>query len=211
MDTNTPQSHAEHAPEKGKYFWYRFHNGKAALPALFFLSFAEAIFFPIPPDVLLAPLAWSKRRENSKGCFSCIPNPVPWMIATLGSVLGGMIGFAIGMFFFDTLGTWILSTFHLTDAFRVVAEQFRTHAFIAVFAAGFTPIPYKVFTIGAGVFGISFPLFVFASIISRGMRFFIVSYVTERFGLLWAEKVPRMIAWITLGIFFVVGLFFMLK
>jgi membrane protein YqaA with SNARE-associated domain len=136
-DTNTQKPNSFHEIRHARW-WQRFGDGKAALPSLFALSFAEAVFFPVPPDVLLAPIAWSKRNPTRKGCFSCIPNLWSWGIATLGSVIGGMLGFAIGMFFFDTVGTWILTTFHLESAFAVVSEQFRDHAFIAVFAAGFT-------------------------------------------------------------------------
>ncbi len=143
-------------------------------PVLFLLAFAESSFFPIPPDVLLLALCLSVPA----GAFRFA------LIACAGSVLGGIAGYGIG------IGVWDLVS-HLffgfvpgftPEVFQRVQELFDAYDFWAVFTAGFTPIPYKVITIGAGVFQINFAVFVFASIVSRGLRFFLIAWLIYRFG-----------------------------
>ncbi len=181
-------------------------QGRGALVFLFLLGAAEAVFFPVPPEALLIPIVSLKKMAQERATSRLrrfLDWAVPAVVAGAGSVFGGMIGFIIGAFFFDTWGTWILDTYHAHEAFKAVAEAFQNNAFIAVFMAGFTPIPYKLFTLGAGVFAVSFPIFVIASIISRIVRFGLAAYVTDRLGALPGMSLPRMIAWITLGIAFV--------
>ncbi len=109
--------------------------------ALFALAFCESSFFPIPPDVLLMALAFSIPKKSFKYAAIC----------SAGSVLGGCFGYFIGYQFFEYLGLPILNFYGITDKFNFVKEKYNTNAFIAVAIAGFTPIPYKVFTIAAGV------------------------------------------------------------
>ncbi len=144
------------------------------IPALFLLAFAESSFFPIPPDVLLLALCIAIPARSFKFALIC----------SVGSVLGGIAGYGIG------LGLWeILSGFffHYVPGFTEqgfirVQELFAAYDFWTVFAAGFTPIPYKVITIGAGVFEINFAIFVLASIVGRSLRFFLVAGLIYRFG-----------------------------
>lgn len=140
--------------------------------ALFILAFTESSFFPIPPDVLLIALALGAPAKSFR--FSSI--------CTLGSVLGGMLGFFIGVMFFELVGMKILDFYGLIDKFEIVQDMYRRYDAWFVAVAGFTPIPYKVFTIAAGTFGMNFYKFVIVSVLSRGARFFIVSALIWKFG-----------------------------
>ncbi|KIH77403.1 membrane protein YqaA, SNARE-associated domain [Geoalkalibacter ferrihydriticus] len=142
--------------------------------ALFFLAFAESSFFPIPPDVLLIALALSLPTRAFRFAF----------LAACGSVLGGLFGYLLGF------GMWhALDSFFYTyipgfspEGFVQVQELFERYNFWVVFSAGFTPVPYKLITVGAGVFHINVPIFVLASVVSRSLRFFLVAWFIYRFG-----------------------------
>lgn len=128
------------------------------------LSFAESSFFLVPPDVMLAPMSLAKPEKA-------------WRYATLTtlmSVLGGILGYFIGMYFFDLVEP-LLHQFHLWDKFLLAKEKFAEYGFWFIFVAGFSPIPYKAFTIGAGVLSMALLPFVLASLIGRGGRFFLVA------------------------------------
>lgn len=140
--------------------------------ALFVLAVAESSFFPIPPDVLLIALAIGATSKSFRFASIC----------TFGSVLGGMIGYFIGMLFFEMIGIKILDFYGILDKFAMVKEMYLRYDVWFVGIAGFTPIPYKVFTIAAGTFGMNFPVFIGVSALSRGARFFIVSALIWKFG-----------------------------
>lgn len=142
------------------------------IPALFILSFAEASFFPVPPDVLLIALAVAIPKNSFKLALYC----------TIASVLGAMLGYAIGMFFFDAVGNRIIDFYGIHEQFEFVAQKYNENAFAAITIAGFTFIPYKVFTIAAGVFHVNIFVLFFASILSRGARFFLLAALIYRFG-----------------------------
>jgi membrane protein YqaA with SNARE-associated domain len=128
------------------------------------LSFAESSFFPIPPDVMLAPMALARPADA-------------WRLAlltTLTSVAGGVLGYLIGYFALDLVEPWLVSVGYW-DGYLQVRGWFQTWGFWAVLAAGFSPIPYKLFTIAAGALGMFLPVFVLASVIGRGGRFFLVA------------------------------------
>jgi membrane protein YqaA with SNARE-associated domain len=128
------------------------------------LSFAESSFFPIPPDVMLAPMALA--RPHKAWHYA--------LLTTLASVLGGMLGYLIGVFAFEMVEPWIHQAGY-QDAYQQAGDWFRVWGFWAIFLAGFSPIPYKVFTISAGVIGMAFLPFVLASAIGRGARFYLVA------------------------------------
>lgn len=130
---------------------------------LFGIAFAESSFFPIPPDVLMAAILLT--GERARAFFYA-------RITTIGSVLGGLFGYAIGFFFFQFVGAKLVAFYHLEAQMTVVRELLIDNAFLAIFTAAFTPIPYKVFTIAAGLFGVDILVFVAASILGRGMRFY---------------------------------------
>lgn len=142
------------------------------VPALFALAFAESSFFPIPPDVLLIALALGMPERSLRFAMVC----------TVGSVIGGMAGFLIGRVFFDYIGVPILQFYGAMDTFEMVRAMFLRYDIWFILVAGFTPVPYKVFTIAAGAFSMNFVPFVLASAVSRGARFFVVGTLIWKFG-----------------------------
>jgi len=140
--------------------------------ALFILAFAESSFFPIPPDVLLIALAISIPAKAFRYAAIC----------AAGSVLGGIGGYFIGYQFMDLMGLRILNFYGLTEKYEFIGTLYNQYNAWAVGVAGFTPIPYKVFTISAGAFKINFPVFVLASLVSRSARFFLVGWLIFVYG-----------------------------
>jgi len=149
--------------------WADSHYGTSALAAL---SFTESIFFPLPPDPLLMALSLGKPRRAFFFAAVC----------SAASVIGGVVGYTIGLLLFDAIGKQILAFYGVMDKYLLVQDYFRTYDAWAVGIAGFTPIPYKVFTISAGAFRISFAVFVLASAVSRSARFFLVAWLIQKFG-----------------------------
>ena len=145
------------------------------------VSFIESSFFPIPPDVMVIPMVISKKNDFFK----------IFLITTIFSVLGGILGYFIGAFFFE-LGMEIMSFYGYEDKLNNLKNNLiNSEGFFAwlsiLFLAGFTPLPYKVFTIASGLIGFNIFIFIFISLISRGLRFFIVSYLSYKFGDLFTE------------------------
>jgi len=142
--------------------------------ALFVLAFAESSFFPIPPDPLLIALCLGAPARSLRFATIC----------TVGSVLGGMVGYGIGAGAWHMVDQWFFAYVPgvTPEAFEMVRGMYDRWDFWAVFIAGLTPIPYKVFTLSGGVFEINFATFVVASVLSRGMRFFVVAALIYRFG-----------------------------
>ena len=129
------------------------------------LSFAESSFFPIPPDVMLAPMVLARRDRA-------------WFLAgltTVASVAGGLFGYLIGKFLFGTVAEPIIEFYDARSAFERARTWFEIYGVWVVFVAGFTPIPYKIFTISAGLIGMSLVPFMLASLVGRGARFFLVA------------------------------------
>ena len=149
------------------------------------VSFIESSFFPIPPDVMIIPMVISKKNDFIK----------IFLITTIFSVLGGMLGYLIGAFFFE-FGAHIMSFYGYEDKLSKIKENLVNsdgfYAWLGVlFLAGFTPLPYKVFTIASGLIGFNFLIFILISLISRGLRFFIVSYLSYKFGDLFNEYMDK--------------------
>ena len=145
------------------------------------VSFVESSFFPIPPDVMIIPMVISKKNDFIK----------IFLITTFFSVLGGMLGYLIGAFFFD-FGSQIMNFYGYENKLSNIKENLvNSDGFYAwlgiLFLAGFTPLPYKVFTIASGLISFNFFIFIFISLFSRGLRFFIVSYLSYKFGNLFTE------------------------
>lgn len=143
-----------------------------AVPALFILAFAESSFFPIPPDVLLMALAISIPSKSFYYAFVC----------SIGSVIGGMFGYLIGYEFMELIGCRIVELYGFAEKWDYVGSLYNTYAGWAVAIAGFTPIPYKIFTIAGGAFKIDFTIFMMASVLSRSARFFLVGALIYFFG-----------------------------
>lgn len=153
------------------------------------LSFAESSFFPIPPDVMLAPMTLAR------------PNRGWWLatVTTVASVLGGLLGYAIGWLGFDLVEPWIVELGYM-HAFETATDWFSRYGFWAILVAGFSPVPYKIFTIAAGTLQMLLPGFVLASLLGRGGRFFLVAGVLIIGGPRMEEHLRRnidMIGWVT--------------
>ena len=149
------------------------------------VSFVESSFFPIPPDIMVVPMVISKKKDFFK----------IFLIATIFSVLGGILGYFIGAFFFE-IGMKIMNFYSYEDQLinfknnLINSEGF--YAWLGIlFLAGFTPLPYKVFTIASGLIGFNIIIFIIVSLISRGLRFFIVSYLSYKFGNLFTEFMDK--------------------
>ena len=136
------------------------------------MSFTESSFFPIPPDVLLIPMVLAARTRWFRYAFVC----------TVSSVAGGIFGYVIGAFLFQELGQPILEFYHAAEKFASVRELYNENGVWIVFTAGFSPIPYKIFTIASGVTGMDPASFALASVVGRGARFFLVALLLWKFG-----------------------------
>ena len=158
---------------------------KSSKHYLAIVSFIESSFFPIPPDVMIIPMVISKKNDFIK----------IFLITTIFSVLGGMLGYLIGAFFFD-FGSQIMSFYGYENKLSNIKENLvNSDGFYAwlgiLFLAGFTPLPYKVFTIASGLISFNFFIFIVISLVSRGLRFFIVSYLSYKFGNLFTEFMEK--------------------
>ncbi|ORE95607.1 DedA family protein [Stappia sp. 22II-S9-Z10] len=145
---------------------------RRAVPALAGVSFAESSFFPVPPDLLLIPMVLSARARWILYAAVC----------TVASVLGGLAGYAIGAFLFDSVAQPILAFYGYADKFASFTERFNQYGAWIVFLAGVTPFPYKVITIASGATGLPLPVFMAASVLARGLRFFLVAGLLYLFG-----------------------------
>jgi len=143
------------------------------------IAFTESSFFPIPVDPFLAGLI--------------VVKPKKWLKLTIDvivySVLGGVFGYLLGFWFFDLFGPKLISFYGLTEEFVLVEQFFINHAFWSTFLSAFTPIPYKVFTVGAGLFSVNFLVFLAASIVGRGLRFLIVGLIFRYIGEKYSELI----------------------
>ncbi len=156
------------------------------------IAFAEASFFPIPPEVMLAPMVMSQRERVLRLAT----------ITTLFSVLGGVLGFGIGFFFIDVITPW-LKEFHYWDRYLQVQNWYSEWGFWATLVAGFTPVPYKIFTIAAGAAHMNLPLFILASLLSRGARYLLVAYLVRWAGPALEERLIKYIdyiGWLMVGL-----------
>lgn len=159
-----------------------------ALWVLFGVSFAESSFFPVPPDVLLAPIVLAKRAWWWLAASLC----------TLGSVLGGIFGYFIGKLAFESVGRPLLSFLGREGGIATFQQFFEQFGWQIVFVAGFTPVPYKVFTIASGMFEVALPVFIAASIVSRGARFFLVAIVIALLGPIAKPLIEKYFGWFTI-------------
>ena len=149
------------------------------------VSFIESSFFPVPPDVMVIPMVISKKDDFFK----------IFLITTIFSVLGGILGYFIGAFFFD-IGMQVMNFYgYENELISLKNNLINNEGFYAwlgiLFLAGFTPLPYKVFTIASGLIGFNILIFIIISLISRGLRFFIVSYLSYKFGNLFTEFMEK--------------------
>jgi membrane protein YqaA with SNARE-associated domain len=162
------------------------------------ISFSESSFFPIPVDPFLAIFVFFKSEKWKKYVFE----------VTIFSVLGGLLGYLIGWLFFEIIGQWLVNVYHLQNELLYIQNAFSNNAFWAIFISAFTPIPYKVFTISAGLFGINLIIFIIASILGRGLRFLIVGIIFRYLGQKHAETIFKYFNYFAVVIGFAILLYF---
>jgi membrane protein YqaA with SNARE-associated domain len=184
---------------KNLYNWVlSWAETRFAMTALFILAFIESIFFPIPPDILLIAMAMGTAAKSFRFAIIC----------TIGSVTGAVVGYYIGHFawlnpngeftglanlFFNNIPGF---TYELYNNIKILFNEWD---FWIIFTAGFTPIPYKVFTITSGAFDMNIVMFIIASVISRGARFFLVAYLIWKFGPSIKNFIDKYFNWVALG------------
>ena len=150
----------------------KFTNSRLAYPFIFVLCFLESIIFPFPQEVFMIPMMASDRDRIFK---------IAWF-ALLGSLLGAIAAYFIGMYLFESIGMYILNLYSLYETFTNFSNQVSEYGFLYVFVGGFTPVPFKIVTLSSGFIGINFLIFIAASIISRSVRFFLIGYIIWKFG-----------------------------
>jgi len=164
------------------------------------MSFAESSFFPIPPDVMLMPMCLAKPERAYRFAF----------ITTLFSLLGGILGYLIGAMLFDWV--WpVIERLHYVEKYHQIVQFFKDYGFWVIFLAGFSPIPYKLFTIAAGATSMAFLPFVVASLIGRGARFYLVAFLMKKGSEKYEQKIRQSVDWIGYGLIILVGLFIAYK
>jgi membrane protein YqaA with SNARE-associated domain len=163
------------------------------------VSFAESSFFPIPPDTMLVPMALARPEKAWTYATLC----------TLTSVAGGVVGYAIGALLYDTLGHWLISLYGYGDKVETFRESLVQWGALIILVKGLTPIPYKIVTIALGIAGYSLPSFIVLSLITRGMRFFLIAFLLNRYGAAARETIERRLGlWLLLAaIILLAGIF----
>jgi len=162
---------------------------------LFVLAFTESSFFPIPPDMLLIGILLTKERVRAyRYAF----------ITSISSVAGGVFGYLIGLALFDTVGVHIVSLYHLEDEMSYIAKIFSENAFLSILVSAFTPIPYKLFTISAGLFAVPFVPFFVASVLGRSARFYLEAALLKRYGARVSSFIKKWFDLISIGIILLV-------
>ncbi|PVM86690.1 YqaA family protein [Caulobacter endophyticus] len=157
--------------------------------SLFAVSFAESSFFPVPPDVMLAPMVLARPDRAWRYAAIC----------TLASVLGGILGYAIG-YFLTPVGQWMMAATGHAGGLAEFKCWYDKYGVWVILAKGLTPIPYKLVTIASGLAAFSFPMFIFASVVTRGARFFLVAFVVKKFGPALLPVIERRLALVAGGL-----------
>ena len=159
---------------KSKLYQWLMHqaNSPSARWILAAVAFAESSFFPLPPDFMLIPMVIANRTKAF----------ILAAICSISSVLGGILGYAIGFFFMSTLGQWVIDTYGLEQAFTSFQNTFQTYGFWIIALKGLTPIPYKLVTIASGASQLNLAMFILASLISRTVRFMMLASIFCYFG-----------------------------
>ncbi|HEY0599475.1 YqaA family protein [Brevundimonas sp.] len=178
------------------YDWvFSLARSRHATPALAVISFAESSIFPVPPDVMLAPMILARPEKAYFYAFVC----------TVASVLGGILGYAIGYYLTD-LGLWLMNLLGHSDGLAEFQHWFDQWGLAVILIKGLTPVPYKLVTIASGLAAFSFPVFVAASVVTRGARFFLEAWVLRRWGpAMLAQVEKRLAMWSVIGIVVLVG------
>ena len=175
---------------------------KNAIIFLFIVAFAESSFFPIPPDVMIIPMVLAMPDKAWKIAG----------LATFASVVGGLFGYLIGSCFFDLIAKPILEMYNAMEKFQEFEEYYHLYGAWIVFIAGLTPFPYKIITIASGVVHLDLVVFTVASVIARGMRFFLVAWLLKKYGAPMKDFIDKNLGWLSvLFVVLLIGGFWVLK
>jgi membrane protein YqaA with SNARE-associated domain len=176
------------------YDWtLRLASHRHAVRSLAVISFCESSFFPIPPDVMMVPMVLARREQAY------------WIatVCTISSVLGGMLGYAIGYFLYDSVGLWLINLYGAHDANSDFQRWYGQYGAAIILVKGLTPIPFKLVTITSGFAAFSFPIFVVTALITRAARFFAIAWLLRRYGepvQAFIEKRVSLVGWAFLGV-----------
>ena len=149
-----------------------FSNTRFAMPFVFFIGYIEAIIFPIPQEVFMVPMMLSERTKVFRIVFFSI----------LGSIIGGLTAYYLGLLFFDSLVMPIINFYNYSESFLYFKNQINEYGFIYVFIGGFTPLPFKIITLSSGALNIPILNFLLAAILSRSIRFYMIGFLTYKYG-----------------------------
>ena len=149
-----------------------FSNTRFAMPFVFFIGYIEAIIFPIPQEVFMVPMMLSERAKVFRIVFFSI----------LGSIIGGLTAYYLGLLFFDSLVLPIINFYNYSESFLYFKNQINEYGFIYVFIGGFTPLPFKIITLSSGALNIPILNFLLAAILSRSIRFYMIGFLTYKYG-----------------------------
>lgn len=182
---------------RGLYDWcVRTASTRYAAWTLGAVSFAESSFFPVPPDAMLIPMALARPDRAYYYAAVC----------TVASVLGGILGYFIGAYLYDSVGLWLIGLYGYGDKVEAFREAYAKWGTWIILVKGVTPIPYKIVTITSGFAGYNFPLFVIFSIITRGARFFLSAFLLERYGPQAREQIEKRLGfWFTIFLVVLIG------
>jgi membrane protein YqaA with SNARE-associated domain len=179
---------------RGLYNWtLRVARHRHAIPGMAAVSFAESSFFPIPPDVMLVPMILARRDQAYLIAAVC----------TVASVTGGLFGYAIGYFLFDSVGLWLINLYGMHDAAAEYRDWYGEYGAWVILVKGLTPIPFKLVTIASGLAAFSLPLFLLMAAITRGVRFFLIAFLIKRYGApiqRVLEERLNLVGWVFLGV-----------
>lgn len=185
------------------YNWtINWSRSKNAPYALFIISFAESSFFPIPPDVLLIAMTVANIKRWFANAIICLS----------GSLLGAIFGYLIGWGLYESIGQPIVDFYHAQATMDMIGTKFAENAFLFIFIAAFTPVPYKIVTISAGLFGLSLPVLLLSSLLGRGGRFLLVSGALRLLGKRFADTIEKYFDWFSIAfVLLLVGGFLAVK
>ncbi|MDP8994077.1 MAG: DedA family protein [Pseudomonadota bacterium] len=174
------------------YDWtLRVSRHRHAIPGMAAVSFAESSFFPIPPDVMLVPMILARRHQAYLIAAVC----------TVASVAGGLFGYAIGYFLYDSVGLWLINLYGMHDAAAEYRDWYAQYGAAIILVKGLTPIPFKLVTIASGLASFNLPLFLLTAAITRGARFFLIAALLKRYGApihTFIEERLTLVSWIFL-------------
>lgn len=175
---------------------------KHAMLFLFLVAFAESSFFPIPPDIMLIPMVLALPKNAFKIAG----------LATIASVLGGCFGYLIGFGFFELIAEPILNMYHAMDKFKEFEGYYHEYGAWIVFGAGITPFPYKIITIASGAVHLDLFIFTIASVLARGIRFYLVAWLLKKYGEPMKYFIEKNLGWLSIAfLLLLIGGFLLLK